>query len=183
MDRSCLSLLVCPGVSNLRNLLRNLGTGADRYPVHHRSRNGSCHLRLGSPQSWYASRIVRRVDLGAQPFFLSLASFLDLGLHGERISAFRCVHRHTGRCGEEQQKTLASVRRNLGIDCANQSRIAQRDAIHVCLRWFRKSSRTPEMARAHDARRCPLRSAGIPLADSQRTRVRPPGFLSQQLLV
>src|SRR5713226_924382 len=63
-------------VFRLFGLFSGLRDRAPWHSVHYRRRNGNRHSCAGPPHAGCADRILRGVDLGAQPHFFSLAGFL-----------------------------------------------------------------------------------------------------------
>src|SRR5882724_7925668 len=174
---------VCASLPPLRHLFRCVRDCAARNSMHHRRRHRRYHPCPGPPHRGRASRILGRVDLGAQPYLFPLAGILDLGLYRQRLSSFSGFHRRPGCCGAEHSQTLVVAGRALGADCAHQSCVAQRHAVYFSLRRFRELPLLPALVRFCGAGRSAFRRVGFALANPQRTRFRPAGFFSQQLLV
>lgn len=130
----------------------------------------------------FGARILRRVDLGAQPLF-SAGQFPGFGIlppapfFFPRPSSLRSMSRR------KYAEALAIARRALGGDRAHQSRFAQRHAVYLSLRGLCEPPLLQGVVRFRRVCRCALRGAGFTLADPQRTRLRAAGSFSQQLLV
>jgi len=129
LDRLRLSLFGGLGLPFLRHLFGRFGDRAAWRSVHHSRCNRLHHPRVGRSYVGCANRILRGLDLGAQPHFFPLAGLRDLEFYRQRPSSFRGLHRHARCRGETNQRALAVACRARGGDRAHQTRFAQRHAV------------------------------------------------------